>query len=143
MKYATRILHSGCEVDPDVGALSTPVYQASTFQQHDVDNLGKYQYSRSGNPTREALENTLAALENGTHAYAFSSGMAAISSTLAILLQGTGGRFVVIYAANRRKRPIDGSNHFAYCQFAGRTGKKAAAAFAPDCSDETDVFQLI
>ncbi len=88
MKYATRILHSGCEVDPDVGALSTPVYQASTFQQHDVDNLGKYQYSRSGNPTREALENTLAALENGTHAYAFSSGMAAISSTLAILKQG-------------------------------------------------------
>jgi cystathionine beta-lyase/cystathionine gamma-synthase len=88
MKYATRILHNGGEVDPYAGALSIPIYQASTFHQYDVDNPGKYEYSRSGNPTREALEKTLAALENGTHAYAFSSGMAATSSSLAILKQG-------------------------------------------------------
>jgi cystathionine beta-lyase len=88
VKYATRILHNGGEIDPHAGALSIPIYQASTFHQHDVDNPGSYQYSRSGNPTREALEKTLAALENGTHAYAFSSGMAATSSSLAILKQG-------------------------------------------------------
>jgi len=88
MKYGTLILHSGNEIDPHTGALSIPVYQASTFHQYDVDNIGKYEYSRSGNPTRDALEKTLAILENGTRAFAFSSGMAAVSSSLAILEQG-------------------------------------------------------
>ena len=88
MKYGTRILHNGNELDPYTGALSIPIYQASTYHQHDIDNPGKYEYSRSGNPTRQALENTLAALENGTAAYAFASGMAATSSALAILEQG-------------------------------------------------------
>jgi cystathionine beta-lyase len=88
MKYGTRILHNENELDPHTGALSIPIYQASTYHQHDVDHPGKYEYSRSGNPTREALEKTLASLENGTHAYAFSSGMAATSSSLAILEQG-------------------------------------------------------
>ncbi len=88
MKYGTRILHNDNEVDPHTGALSIPVYHASTYHQYDVDHPGKYAYSRSGNPTREALEKTLASLENGTHAYAFSSGMAATSSSLAILEQG-------------------------------------------------------
>ena len=88
MKYGTRILHNDNEVDPHTGALSIPIYQASTYHQYDVDHPGKYAYSRSGNPTREALEKTLASLENGTHAYAFSSGMAATSSSLAILEQG-------------------------------------------------------
>lgn len=88
VKYGTLILHNGNEIDPHTGALSMPVYQASTFHQHDIDDFGRYAYSRSGNPTREALEKTLAALENGSHAYAFSSGMAAISSSLAILEQG-------------------------------------------------------
>jgi len=87
MKYGTRILHNENELDPHTGALSIPIYQASTYHQYDVDNPGKYAYSRSGNPTREALEKTLASLENGTHAYAFSSGMAATSSSLAILEQ--------------------------------------------------------
>lgn len=88
MKYGTRILHNEGEVEPSTGALSIPIYQTSTFRQDDIDNPGKYEYSRSGNPTREALEKTLAALENGTHAYAFSSGMAATSSCLSILKQG-------------------------------------------------------
>lgn len=88
MKYGTLILHNGNELDPHTGALSIPIYQASTYHQHDVDNPGKYEYSRSGNPTREALEKTLAALENGTAAYAFASGMAATSSALSILEQG-------------------------------------------------------
>lgn len=88
MKYGTLILHNGNEIDPHTGAMSIPVYQASTFHQYDVDNFGKFEYSRSGNPTREALEKTVAVLENGTRAFAFSSGMAAVSSCLAILEQG-------------------------------------------------------
>ncbi|HBF37227.1 MAG TPA: methionine biosynthesis PLP-dependent protein [Firmicutes bacterium] len=88
MKYGTLLLHNGHEIDPHTGALSIPIYQASTYHQGDIDKPGPYDYSRSGNPTREALEKTLAAIEHGTHAYAFASGMAAVSSSLAILEQG-------------------------------------------------------
>ncbi|MCE5335568.1 MAG: PLP-dependent aspartate aminotransferase family protein [Desulfobacteraceae bacterium] len=88
MKYGTRILHNGFELDPRTGALSFPIYQTSTFRQEDVDHPGEYNYSRSSNPTRDTLEKTLAVLESGTHGYAFSSGMAATSSCLAILRQG-------------------------------------------------------
>lgn len=88
MKYGTFILHNGNEFDPGTGALSIPIYQASTFRQADIDHPGQYDYSRSGNPTREAVEKTLAALENGTKAFAFASGMAAISSAISILEQG-------------------------------------------------------
>ncbi len=88
MKYGTKILHNGNELDPRTGALSIPIYQVSTFHQHDIENPGQFEYSRSGNPTREALEKTLAALENGHQGFAFASGMAATSSALAILEQG-------------------------------------------------------
>ncbi len=88
MKYGTLLLHNGNEMDPQTGALSIPIYQASTFHQKDIDHPGPFDYARSGNPTRSALEKTLAAIENGTHAYAFASGMAAVSSSLAILEQG-------------------------------------------------------
>jgi cystathionine beta-lyase len=88
MRYGTLLLHNGNEIDPHTGALSIPIYQVSTFHQKDIENPGPYDYSRSSNPTRDALEKTLAAIENGTHAYAFASGMAAISSALAILEQG-------------------------------------------------------
>jgi cystathionine beta-lyase len=88
MKYATKILHNGSEWDPYTGALSIPIYQTSTFHQHDIEHPGRYDYSRSQNPTREALENTLAALEGGTRGFAFASGMAAVSSALSIFNQG-------------------------------------------------------
>jgi cystathionine beta-lyase/cystathionine gamma-synthase len=88
MKYNTLILHNGNEIDPNTGALSIPIYQASTFHQFDIDSPGQYDYSRSGNPTRAALENTMAALEGGVKAFAFASGMAAASSVLAIFQQG-------------------------------------------------------
>jgi cystathionine beta-lyase len=88
MRYGTLLLHNGNEIDPHTGALSIPIYQVSTFHQGDIEHPGPYDYSRSGNPTRDALEKTLAAIENGTHAYAFASGMAAISSAFAILEQG-------------------------------------------------------
>lgn len=88
MKYSTLILHNGNEVDPHTGALSIPIYQASTYHQSDIDQSNQYFYSRVGNPTREALEKTIAALENAGYGFAFSSGMAAISSVLAIFEQG-------------------------------------------------------
>lgn len=88
MDFGTKLIHNGNEIDKATGALSIPVYHASTFHQFDVDNFGKYDYSRSGNPTREALENTIAALEEGDSGFAFSSGMAAISSVLSIFSAG-------------------------------------------------------
>ena len=93
MKFATRLIHNGHEFDPATGALSTPICQASTFRQESVEQFGRYDYTRSGNPTREALEDAIAQLENGTHAYAFASGMAAISS--ALLLFSPGDHLVV------------------------------------------------
>ncbi|MBK1811596.1 aminotransferase class I/II-fold pyridoxal phosphate-dependent enzyme [Clostridium sp. YIM B02505] len=88
MKFGTKLIHNGNEIDEETGALSIPIYQASTFHQRDIDNFGKYDYSRSGNPTREALEDTIAQLENGHRGFAFSSGMAATSSVLSIFSAG-------------------------------------------------------
>jgi len=88
MKFSTRLIHGSHSIDPATGALSIPVSQTSTFAQKSVDHFGKYDYSRSGNPTREALEEAVASLEGGSHAYAFGSGMAAISSTLMLFAPG-------------------------------------------------------
>ncbi|WP_160674004.1 aminotransferase class I/II-fold pyridoxal phosphate-dependent enzyme [Clostridium sp. C8-1-8] len=88
MRFGTKLIHNGNEIDEITGALSIPIYQASTFHQKDIDNFGKYDYSRSGNPTREALEDTIAQLENGYRGFAFSSGMAATSSVLSIFSAG-------------------------------------------------------
>jgi cysteine-S-conjugate beta-lyase len=93
MKIGTKIIHSGHEIDPQTGALSVPIYQTSTFAQRSVERFGRYDYARSGNPTREALEETVAQLENGSHGFAFASGMAAISS--ALLLFSPGDHLVV------------------------------------------------
>jgi cystathionine beta-lyase len=88
MKFATRLIHGSHAIDPATGALSIPVYQTSTFAQESVDRFGKYDYARSGNPTREALEDALADLEGGSAAFAFGSGMAAISSALMLFAPG-------------------------------------------------------
>lgn len=88
MKFATRLIHGGQTCDPLTGALGVPIYQTSTYRQHSVDNFGKYDYARSDNPTREALEEAIAGLEGGTRGFAFASGMAAISSTLLIFSPG-------------------------------------------------------
>ncbi|EGK12586.1 aminotransferase class I/II-fold pyridoxal phosphate-dependent enzyme [Kroppenstedtia eburnea] len=93
MKFATRLLHNGNEIDPGTGAASIPLYQASTFHQSDLDHPGPYDYGRSGNPTRHALEQTLAELEGGCRGFAFASGMAAIST--ALLLFSKGDRLIV------------------------------------------------
>ncbi|MBB6623500.1 aminotransferase class V-fold PLP-dependent enzyme [Clostridium gasigenes] len=88
MKFGTKILHGEGSIDKNTGALSTPIYQTSTYHQFDIENFGKYDYSRSANPTREVLENSIAELEGGKYGYAFSSGMAAISSILSIFSAG-------------------------------------------------------
>jgi cystathionine beta-lyase len=88
MKFGTKVLHTGHEIDPATGAVSIPVYQASTFKQPSVENFGPYDYARSGNPTRNALEGVIAELEGGTHGFAFASGMAAISSVFLLFSPG-------------------------------------------------------
>jgi cystathionine beta-lyase len=93
MKLATRLIHGKHTLDPETGGLSLPIHHASTFAQKSVDRFGKYDYARSGNPTREALEETIAALEGGKIACAFGSGMAAISTTF--LLFSSGDHLVV------------------------------------------------
>ena len=66
MKIATKLIHGGPTVDPQTGALGVPIYQISTYQQTSVDHFRKYDYARGDNPTREALEDTIAVLEGGT-----------------------------------------------------------------------------
>ncbi|MEQ6900507.1 cystathionine gamma-synthase [Nocardioides sp. YIM 152588] len=76
--FETRAVHAGYEPDPTTGAVIPPIYATSTYAQDGVGGLrGGYEYSRSGNPTRTALEETLAALEGGSHGFAFASGLAA------------------------------------------------------------------
>ncbi|MEA2175393.1 MAG: hypothetical protein QOD00_2985 [Blastocatellia bacterium] len=88
MGFATTAIHAGQEADPTTGAVTVPIYQTSTYQQ---DGLGKhkgYEYARTQNPTRAALERNLAALEGARFGYAFASGMAAIDATLRLIRAG-------------------------------------------------------
>ncbi|WHX99785.1 cystathionine beta-lyase [Neobacillus sp. DY30] len=87
-RFETKLLHNQHKVDPATGAVSVPIQHASTFHQFDIENYGKYDYARSGNPTREALEDVIAELEGGTRGFAFSSGMAAISTAFLLLSSG-------------------------------------------------------
>ena len=86
--FRTRAVHVGNEIDPATGAVVPPIHFASTFQQPGAGEWGSYDYSRSGNPTRANLEKTLASLESGSHALAFSSGMAAIHCVTMLLRAG-------------------------------------------------------
>ncbi|MBS4209972.1 cystathionine beta-lyase [Bacillus sp. FJAT-50079] len=83
----TKIIHYSTKIDEDTGSVNVPLYLSSTFHQFDFDQYGKYDYSRSQNPTREVLEEAIAKLENGKCGFAFSSGMAAISTAFLILSQ--------------------------------------------------------
>jgi cystathionine beta-lyase len=88
VNYLTKLIHSGKDRDPYTGASSIPIYQVSTFHQADPEHLGVYDYARSGNPTRGALEESIAALEGGARGLAFASGMAATSSVLMLFSPG-------------------------------------------------------
>ncbi|GAB3422765.1 cystathionine gamma-synthase [Haloparvum alkalitolerans] len=87
-RIETRAIHAGQEPDPETGALMTPIYANSTYKQSAPGEHTGYEYSRTGNPTRTDLEENLAALENGSHARAFSSGMGAINTVLNLLEAG-------------------------------------------------------
>jgi cystathionine gamma-lyase len=84
----TRAVHAGVEPDPSTGAIMTPIFQTSTYVQEAVGVHKGWEYSRSHNPTRAALESALATLENGTHGLAFASGLAAIDTVLKTLKPG-------------------------------------------------------
>lgn len=88
MNFGTKLIHASGDVDKTTGSVSTPIYQTSTFHQFDINNFGKYDYSRSGNPTRDVVEKIIAELEGGARGFAFSSGMAAICSVLSIFSAG-------------------------------------------------------
>ncbi|WP_417356569.1 cystathionine gamma-synthase [Flavobacterium sp.] len=85
MKFNTKTIHGGQHPDPATGAVMPPVYQTSTFAQKSPGVHGGYEYSRAANPTRTALENALASIENGTRGLAFSSGLAATDCVLKLL----------------------------------------------------------
>lgn len=88
MKFATKAIHAGVEPDPTTGAIMTPIYQTSTYVQAAPGDHKGYEYSRTQNPTRTALQNNLAALENAKHALCFSSGMGAIDCVIKLLQPG-------------------------------------------------------
>jgi len=86
--FSTRAIHAGQEPDPLTGAVVVPIYQTSTYAQSGVGRHKGYEYSRTGNPTRTALERCIAALEGGRHGLAFASGMAAESAIMQLLKPG-------------------------------------------------------
>ena len=88
MKFDTRSIHAGRKPDPTTGAISTSICQTSTFVFEDYKKPGEYDYSRTGNPTRNTLEDAIASLEGGNNGFAFSSGMAAVSTAIHLLKAG-------------------------------------------------------
>ncbi|QKY68483.1 bifunctional cystathionine gamma-lyase/homocysteine desulfhydrase [Lentibacillus sp. CBA3610] len=88
MRAKTKMIHGGVTGDDKTGAVSVPIYQVSTYKQDSAGNPGDYEYSRTGNPTRHALENVIAELENGESGFAFGSGMAAITSVMMLFEAG-------------------------------------------------------
>jgi len=88
MKFGTKAIHAGLQPDPSTGAIMTPIYQTSTYVQKAPGDHQGYEYARTKNPTRSALEANLAALENGNYGVCFGSGMAAIDSLAKLLKPG-------------------------------------------------------
>ncbi len=88
MGFATDAIHVGQEPDPATGAITVPIYQTSTFVQEELGKHKGYEYARTSNPTRSALERNLAALERGRFGFAFASGMAAINALMTLLKAG-------------------------------------------------------
>ncbi|MCU0429237.1 MAG: cystathionine gamma-synthase [Cytophagaceae bacterium] len=87
-KFATKAVHAGVEPDPHTGAIMTPIYQTSTYVQESPGKHKGYEYSRTHNPTRTALQQSLAALENGKYGLCFASGLAATDAVLKLLKPG-------------------------------------------------------
>lgn len=88
MKFGTKVIHAGLEHDSATGAVMTPIYQTSTYAQASPGDHKGFEYSRTGNPTRQALERNIAAIENGKHGLCFGSGLAAIDAVIKLLNPG-------------------------------------------------------
>jgi cystathionine beta-lyase/cystathionine gamma-synthase len=88
LRFATRAVHAGQTPDPLAGAVMTPIYQTSTYVQEGLGRNKGYEYARTRNPTREALERNVAALEGARHGFAFGSGLAALDTLLKLLSEG-------------------------------------------------------
>src|SRR5947209_20061699 len=88
MGFATIAIHAGQEADPTTGAVTVPIYQTSTYAQEGLGKHKGFEYARTQNPTRFALERNIAALEGAKFGYAFASGMAAIDATLRLIKAG-------------------------------------------------------
>src|SRR6478672_6492885 len=88
MKLATKLIHAGVHPDPSTGAIMTPIYQTATYVQSSLGNHKGYEYARTQNPTRTALQTALAEIENGKFAVCFSSGMAATDAIIKLLNPG-------------------------------------------------------
>jgi len=88
MKFSTRAIHVGQDADPTTGATIVPIYQTSTYTQQEIGKHKGYEYSRTGNPTRTALEDCLASLEEGHYGLAFASGVAATTAVLSLMRPG-------------------------------------------------------
>ena len=88
MKFNTKVIHAGIYPDPATGAIMTPIYQTSTYVQEEIGVHKGFEYSRTGNPTRAALESNLAALESGKYGACFGSGLAAIDCVIKMLNPG-------------------------------------------------------
>lgn len=128
--FRTAAVHAGQEPDPLTGAVIPPIYQTSTFTQDGVETLKSgYEYSRGGNPTRTALETQLAQVENGSHAFAFASGIAAEDALLRSVLRP--GNTVVAAAETY------GGTHRLLSQLYSRWGVETAFV-PPTWTDERD-----
>src|SRR6188768_880554 len=88
MKPATKFIHAGAEPDPSTGAIMTPIYQTSTYVQEAPGKNKGFEYARSQNPTRFALEEAVAEIENGKYGLVFGSGVAATDSVIKLLQPG-------------------------------------------------------
>ncbi len=88
MKFNTKTIHGNQQHDPSTGAVMPPIYQTSTYAQKSPGDHKGYEYSRTGNPTRNALENAFASIENGKYGLAFGSGLAAIDAVMKLLRPG-------------------------------------------------------
>src|SRR5918992_3091099 len=87
-RFSTICIHAGQQPDPSTGAIIIPIYQTSTYVQDELGRHKGFEYARTQNPTRAALERNIAAIENGAGAYAFASGMAAIGALASMLQSG-------------------------------------------------------
>jgi len=118
MKFETKVIHAGQEPDPRTGAVMTPIYATSTYAQSSPGEHKGYDYARTRNPTRDALEACLAALESGQAGFAFASGMAAIGTVLELLDTGShvvamddlyGGSYRILERVRKRSAGIQAS----------------------------------